>query len=286
MKSQCMIVAFIGLFANKLQGQDWVDVPIPAAAGNGRIWKIQEQHSDDFNYSGKGTEFISKWLDNHRTGWSGPGETQFSSDYSDVNDGNLKIKAGRATGIEGKTVFCGHVTSKTSVIYPVFTEVSMKCSGINLSSNFWLISADDVSEIDVTETYGAEDPGGRVMQTNYHIFQRSPFTDLANAPKQHFAKKKVFLKDAYHTFGLYWKSETEFEFYLDGKLVRELNPSKDLEDPRDRFFDQAMYLIMNTELHTWKSSSGIKPSDAELNDDTINVMYIDWIRTYKPVPDT
>lgn len=266
--------------------QDWSGISVPANAGAGKIWQLQSQHSDDFNYNGKNATFNGKWLDNHRAGWSGPGETQFSSNHSDVSGGSLLIKAGRVTNISGKTVYCGHVTTKTPVIYPVFTEVRMRCSGINLSSNFWLLSADDVNEIDVTETYGAEDPNGRKMATNYHIFQRSPFRDLANSPKKHTSQGNVFLRNDFHRFGLYWKSATEFEFYFDGVLVRQLNRSNDLRDPRNRFFDQAMHIIMNTELHTWKSNAGIRPSNQELNNNNINKMYFDWIRTYKPVTGT
>ncbi len=270
----------------KAYTQDWQGIPIPANPGNGKVWQIQNQHSDDFNYNGKNSTFKSKWLDNHRGGWSGPGETQFSSNHSDVTGGNLRIKAGRVTNIPKKTVYCGHVTTKTPVVYPVYTEVRMRCSGINLSSNFWLLSADDVNEIDVTETYGAENVAGRKMATNYHIFRRTPFLDLANSPKSHDSEGNVFLRDGYHRFGLYWKSATEFEFYFDGKLVRKLNRSNDLRDPRNRFFDQAMHIIMNTELHTWKSNAGIRPSNQELNNNSINKMYIDWIRTYKPVSNT
>lgn len=264
-------------------GQDWSGVSIPANAGSGKVWQIQNQHSDDFNYNGKNGTFRGKWLDNHRAGWSGPGETLFSSNHSDVTGGKLRIKAGRVTNRPGKTVYCGHVTTKNPVMYPVFTEVRMKCSGINLSSNFWLISPDDVNEIDVTETYGAENYNGRRMATNYHIFRRSPFLDLANSPRKYLSQGNVLLKNGYHRFGLHWVSATEFKFYFDGVLVRTLNRSNDLRDPRNRFFDQPMHLIMNTELHTWKSNAGIRPSNAELNNNNINKMYIDWIRTYKPV---
>ncbi|WP_281991337.1 T9SS type A sorting domain-containing protein [Aquimarina aggregata] len=280
-KMLMLLPLFTGTFA-----QDWKNVPIPANPGTGKVWQIQNQHSDDFNYNGKNATFNSKWLDNHRAGWSGPGETQFSANHSAVTGGNLQIKAGRVTNIQGKTTFCGHVTTKTPVIYPVFTEVRMKCSGINLSSNFWLLSADDVNEIDVTETYGAEDFAGRRMATNYHIFQRSPFLDLANSPKSYASNGNVPLKNDYHRFGLYWKSATEFDFYFDGVLVRTLNRSNDLKDPRNRFFDQAMHLILNTELHSWKSNAGIRPSNTELNNNAINTLYFDWIRTYKPIVDT
>lgn len=265
------------------QAQDWAKTPIPAKLEEGKVWKLQKEHSDNFNYKGKTKAFYKKWVDNHKGGWSGPGETQFSAEHSDITKGVLVIKAGRVTDKKDKTTYCGNITSITPIIFPVYTEVNMQCSGINLSSNFWLLSPDAVNEIDVTEVYGAEEKSGQRMSTNYHIFNRSPFTDLANSPKSYVSDGQVKLKDGYHRFGLYWKSATEMEFYFDGVWVRSLNTTNDLKDPRNRFFDQALDIIINTELHSWKSKAGIRPSDEELDNDNINKMYVDWIRTYKPV---
>ena len=267
-----------------------------AVASVKRALPMQEQaeHSDEFEYQGKTEAFNNKWLDNHRNGWDGPGNTLFESERSVVNDGNLVIQGRRASD---DRVSCGYVTSKTPINYPVYTEVSMKASGLKLSSNFWLLSGDDVNEIDVIEVYGNEERKGKEMSTNFHIFQRTPFKDLANHARGYFvngvlasnegtptdadAADQPYLRDGFHRYGVYWKNATEFEFYLDGKLVRTLNKNNDLEDPRGKFFDQPMYIIMNTESHTSRFEKGIVPTNAELSNNTINNVYYQWIRTFK-----
>ena len=288
MKCSKLLAAVAGLFAViSINAQDWKNTPVPANAGNNMRWQIQNNHSDDFNYTGKPAQFTNKWIDNHRNGWSGPGLTQFDKGYSWVSDGNLIINSGKVNNRPGKRIFCGYVTTKTPVKFPVFTEVRMQVSGSWLSSNFWLLSADDVNEIDVTETYGKDNVKGRSMNTNYHIFQRSPFKDLTpNNGKEHKSAGNVLLKNGWHRFGVHWISRDNFIFYFDGKPVRWLNRSTDLKDPRGRFFDQSMHLIMNMEDHPWRVNVGKTPTDAELANNSINKMYVDWVRTYKPVPNS
>ena len=286
MKSSKLLAFAAGLsVVFSTEAQDWQNVAIPANAGNNMRWQIQNNQSDSFNYTGKPAQFSNKWIDNHRAGWSGPGLTQFSKDYSWVADGNLIINSGKVNNIPGKRIFCGYVTTRTPIKFPVFTEVRMQVSGSWLSSNFWLLSADDVNEIDVTETYGKDNVKGRSMNTNYHIFQRSPFKDLTpNNGKEHKSAGNVLLKNGWHRFGVHWISRDNFIFYLDGKPVRWLNRNTDLKDPRGRFFDQSMHLIMNMEDHPWRVNIGKTPTDAELANNSINKMYVDWVRTYKPVP--
>ncbi|MFA0839088.1 family 16 glycosylhydrolase [Streptomyces rochei] len=278
-------------------GLEWEQYPVPAAPGGNRSWQLLPSHSDEFNYTGKPQSFTDRWLDQHKDGWSGPANSLYSARHSWVADGNLIIEGRRAP--DGR-VYCGYVTSRTPVKYPLYTEVLMQVSGLKLSSNFWLLSRDDVNEIDVIECYGNEPLHGKHMNTAYHIFQRNPFTELARSQKGYFADGsygyngetgQVFgdgtgqplLRNGFHRYGMHWISATEFDFYFNGRLVRRLNRSNDLMDPRGRFFDQPMHLILNTESHQWRVDRGIEPTDAELADPSINNVYYRWVRTYRAV---
>ncbi|MGF1816900.1 RICIN domain-containing protein, partial [Vibrio splendidus] len=50
--------------------------------------------------------------------------------------------------------------------------------------------------------------------------------------------------------------------------------------------DEEMFIILDTEDHSWRSEAGIIASDADLADNSKNKMYVDWIRVYKPVGDS
>ena len=283
MKSVFFYISFLIALFNVSAQNDWGDLPIPGEIANDNNWILDTEHSDNFNYANKSAaNFRRNWIDNHRNRWSGPGLTQFSSDYSYFKNGNLIINSGKVNNISGKRIYCGYVTTKNPIMFPVYTEVNMKVSASWLSSNYWLLSADDVNEIDITETYGKDDSKGRTMNTNYHIFQRSPFKDLTpNNGQSHKSNGNVLLKDGYHRFGVYWKSATEFIYFFDGKPVRYLNRQNGLTDPRNRFFDQPMHIIINMEDHPWRVNRGLTPTDAELADIKLTEMFVDWVRTYK-----
>ncbi|WP_282080598.1 family 16 glycosylhydrolase [Aquimarina algiphila] len=271
----CLVTVLF--FLTNSRAQDWKTTPIPEDVKNAHQWILDTQHSDDFNYEGKNAQFYKIWKDSYVNDWKGPGLTYFSSDHSVIKNGNLEIKAERK---DPGNVYCGVISAKTPIIYPIFTEVRMKISGLKLSSNFWYISKDQVNEIDINETYGAEPKGGKTMGTNYHIFQREPFKDFSKEPKHFEAEGGPMLKDDYHRFGCYWKDPFTFYFYLDGKLVREMN----IKDPRTPSvgFNQSLLMILDTEDHQWRSDKGIIATDEELKNPSQNTMYVDWVRVYIP----
>jgi len=44
-----------------------------------------------------------------------------------------------------------------------------------------------------------------------------------------------------------------------------------------------MHLIINAENQTWRTDAGIAPTDKELANTDISIMWVDWIRVYKPI---
>lgn len=286
MKKQLFII-FIFL-STVVKAQDWKDIPVPAAAGDGMMWELQNKLSDSFNYEGKGTEFRENWNDRYHNSWLGPGLTEWNSNHSAVTGGNLQIKASRKAGTN--KVYCGVVTGKQKVIYPVYMEARIKASNQVLSSNFWMLSDDDTREIDVVEVYGGDRSDqtwfASHMSTNYHIFERNPQTNaiIANHNDQtHFAlPNNEPWRNDYHTFGVYWKSATEMTFYIDGEEKNTFT-DQNMTDPSSEYFNRELNIIIDTEDHDWRSDQGVVATDAELSDNSKNIMYVDWVRVYKPV---
>ena len=103
-----------------------------------QTWELEADFSDEFNYEGKNAEFKKKWKDTYFNGWRGPGLTEWTSNNSDVKDGNLIVSASRKPNTN--RVYCGVITSKEEIIYPIYTEVRAKIANQVLSSNFWFLN--------------------------------------------------------------------------------------------------------------------------------------------------
>lgn len=279
------------------EAQDWADLPIPADPGEGKVWALQKDFSNDFSSSGKSDDFHANWKDTYWNKWTGPGLTHWMQEESDIAKGQLIISASRRAGTD--KVNCGVVTSKGTVLYPLYTEARIKVSQLELSSNFWLLSTDNRREIDVLEIYGgAANPYfARNMSTNFHVFIRSQEKGISsdfNYQNHVTLPDSAFWRDDYHTFGVYWKSPTEVFFYIDGEQLPagswkqaemfDKDYTRTKMDKTKYQMDRPMHLILDTEDHHWRSVKGIVASDEDLADPAKNKMYVDWIRTYKPVP--
>lgn len=292
------IFSTIALFATSASfAADWDSIPIPANPGDGLTWQLQTSYSDDFNYTGKSGEFTYKWKDSYFHGWTGPGLTHWDSGSSWVSDGNLIISASRRAGTD--KVNAGVVTSKTKVKYPIFLEANIKVSNLELSSNFWLLSENDEREIDILEVYGgaADDWFAKNMSTNFHVFFRDQNTNEIisdfNDQTHNTPTWGNYWRDGFHRFAAYWKSPTEVTFYIDGQETSEGAWSEVIMKDKDytgallnkavHNMDEEMFIILDTEDHSWRSEAGIVASDADLADGNKNKMYVDWIRVYKPV---
>ncbi len=278
-----------------IQAQDWKNLPVPANPGQGYKWELQDNYSDDFNYKGKNAKFKKNWKDAYFHNWTGPGLTQWQSNHSDVSNGNLVISASRHGA---NRVNCGVVTSKTKVIYPIYMEARIKASNLELSSNFWMLSEDDKREIDVLEVYGgARDVWfAQRMSTNFHVFERGAGNRILsdyNDQNHITLPNNEPWRNKFHTFGVYWKSPSEIYFYIDGKQTKDGSwEQSDMFDKdytkrtmdKNRFkMDRPVFMIIDTEDHSWRSEQGIVATDADLKNPNKNKMLVDWVRTYKPV---
>ena len=174
-----LFIVFYTLFSITISAQDWANIPVPAEAGLGKSWELQDNVSDDFNYNFEGnnskTNFgtENKWYNFYHNQWDGPGTTYWKYDHVSVDGSDLVLKASRWDKADqpnpqypypgawedhkmdkpNNGVNSGCITSNNKVIYPVFIESAISVADIDLASCFWLLSPDDTQEIDIIENF-------------------------------------------------------------------------------------------------------------------------------------
>lgn len=301
----------------------WKTIPVPADPGTGKKWEFQESISDDFSYdfnpSITKTEFGNgKWTNFYHNNWEGPGPTIWKPENSIVEDGELKLLATREAG-ENKSFTSGSesfnlaatrlgcVTSTVRVIYPVFVEAYVKIANGFIASDIWMLSPDDTQEIDILEAYGAQSTRNsqewysKRLHISHHVFIRDPFQDYQPKDQStwYAGDGNTLWSQEWLRIGVYWKSPTELEYYLNGELIKTMESldnagTKDGIDPNnftsptgssgDRTgLSKEMDIIINAEVQNWNAAAGRMPTDAELNNTDDHTLKVDWIRIFKPV---
>ncbi|WP_010522803.1 galactose-binding domain-containing protein [Aquimarina agarivorans] len=353
------------------RGLNFGNTPLPTNLQNIASWDLIEAVSDDFNYANKqNPKFRSTWDERYNPdpGFTGPGQTRwnivgngnFRNDAITLNNGNLEIRAfagdnnpGGRRNFTDRFVNCGIVTTKNTILYPVYMEARIQISNLENSSNFWMLNACDNEEIDVLECYGGaklRDNNGNViggdetfyttqMSVNQHIWHRQgvqnhggetdncggrDLTDFTyqvffnTSPTNSSAPIRNW-RDDFHTFGALWTSPTEVFYYIDGvprfngnhyvpnRIANSLtgsftdarlqcpNPAvlncETTELLRDvqgrssggsafpnREFNDPTFIILDTESHAGRPLESV----ANLNNNNLNAMKVDWVRVYRP----
>ncbi|EIJ40728.1 glycosyl hydrolase family 16 [Galbibacter orientalis DSM 19592] len=265
---------------------------VPANTGNppiGTNWEVVGDFSDEFNYEGKQSEFTQNWNDTYFNAWKGPGLTEWTSENSAVSNGNLIISASRKPNTD--QVYCGVISSKKKIKYPIYSEVRAKIANQVLSSNFWFLSEDDEREIDVLECYGSDRPDqtwfAARASSNTHVFIRNEESNTIiediNQQTHHTLPNEEAWRNDFHRFGVYWKDPFTLDIYYNGVLVDEIR-TDDIQDPEGLGIDREAFMIIDIEDHAWRSSQDppIVATDEELNDANKNKYLIDYVRTYSP----
>lgn len=293
-----LVCVIIACMVTVSYGQDWKQISVPAEAGDGKVWKLNESVSDDFNYEApakkKGAEFAKKWTDSYHNAWTGPGKTIWDPKYSHVADGYLQITASRANTDQ---VYTGCITSKQRVKYPAYVEARAKISNSTLASDVWMLSPDDTQEIDIIEAYGTSHADGAEkkdhtwfaerIHLSHHVFIRDPFQDYQ--PKDQgswYTNKGQLWRKDFVRVGVHWKDPFHLDYYVNGKLARTAS-GKEMIDPKGftngTGLSKEMDIIINVEDQTWRSDQGLTPTDEELAKKEDHTFKVDWIRVYKPV---
>ncbi|MEM8525767.1 MAG: Ig-like domain-containing protein [Bacteroidota bacterium] len=313
MKHWILIFLLSGLTISTI-AQDWEGIPVPASPGEGMVWELQADVSDNFNYNFSPTSSVAtignKWTNFYHNAWSGPKPTVWKRDHIFVQDGKMKVISSRSSGefvtVNGQQLAAtnlGCATSVKRVQYPVYIEAYVKVMNSVSASNVWLLSPDDTQEIDICEAYGHDTRWNNPWFNNervhlsHHVFIRSPFTDWQPSDEGSFYTDGMTVwNQNYHRFGVYWRDPWHLEYYVDGKLVRvrsgkdqidpvyhtnSVNPGDTNNDTRTGL-SKPMDIIINTEDQSWRAVQGLTPTDQELADTEANTFNVDWIRVYKP----
>lgn len=277
--------------SSSAQEFQWDEIDVPAKPPSELSWELQSV-SDDFSYTAKPTDkpedFTKRWKSGFINNWNGPGLTEWNLGHSYVTNGHLGIHASRKP--KTKTVFTGVISSNDTFTYPLFVETRAKISGLVLASNVWLLSKDSTEEIDILEAYGSQRPGQdwyqKRLHLSHHVFVRKPFQDYQPTDDDSWFQNGTNWRSDFHRVGVYWRDPWHLEYYVDGKLVRTVS-GKDTVDPKGftggKGLTKPMHLIINAENQTWRTDTGIAPTDAELGDTDQSIMWVDWVRVYKAV---
>jgi len=297
-----LTMSFLNLIVN---AQDWKDITVPANPGQGKVWQIQDDISDDFNYNFEATSTSAtigeKWTNFYHNAWTGPQPTVWKRNHVYVEDGAMKIKASKGADITFSSggqsytmpaTNLGCATSTKQVQYPVYIETRVKIMKSVLASDVWLLSSDDTQEIDICEAYGGNRWtndwfSNKRLHLSHHVFIRSPFQDWQpNDEGSFYTDGSTIWSDGYHRIGVYWKDPWNLEYYVDGKLVRTRSGVEQI-DPKGYTngtgLSKPMDIIINTEDQTWRAIQGLTPTNEEMANAENNTFKVDWVRVYKPV---
>ncbi|GAB1855964.1 hypothetical protein MHTCC0001_07990 [Flavobacteriaceae bacterium MHTCC 0001] len=230
---------------------DFGGTALPSRLGNANNWTVDTAASDDFNYNFNATSNNAdfgpsgqnKWNNFFHNGFEGPGATKWVRNHVAVSGGNLNLWASRVQGntksfeFGGQTISrpetrAGCITSKTRVKYPVFVEARLRIMNSSLATDVWLLSPDDKEEIDIIEAYGGGMSDGRNnffaerIHLSHHVFIRPPnFKDYQPSDWNSWYRQSGVSQwgGRIVRIGVYWKSPTVLEYYIDGQLVRVLD---------------------------------------------------------------
>lgn len=281
----------------------------PPEPEEGERWVRNDQYSDEFNGSQLNTD---KWK-NTFSGWKGRQPGYFDPAAVSVNGGDMVIRnhPGVPSGApSGYTLSGGAVQSTTENSHFGYYECNFKASRVNMSTTFWLSSSsrDELRTADNNDSYSqeldiCESIGGAgnfssdfrtKMKFNTHYRNRQ---DPWPTAETFYSKgnNQVEIRDGdlvggdaslqtseswedYHTYACNWRSAQDAQFFVDDRFIGVVTFRTDVvSDP----FKDPMRINLVTETYYWAKPY---PTDAELNNNNINVSYYNWVRTYVKLP--
>ncbi len=243
LKLSVLALSCLPLVTNAQEKKEWDNIPVPAKAAPGMVWEYQDAPSDDFNYKFDPTRSRAhfgkdrKWYNFYHNTWNGPGTTYWQHDHVAVDGNDLVLRASRNSNtakFNQPGVSAGCITGENRVLYPVYVEASVSVANIALASDVWLLSPDDTQEIDIIECYGGGDSGNgffaEFIHLSHHSFIRVPFTDYQPGDRDSWwGRSDVDTwgefswnngERQYVRIGVNWVGPKQFEYYIDGEMVR------------------------------------------------------------------
>lgn len=260
-------------------------------------WVKLESMSDEFDTWDSNKWFKSVW------NYGVPVYMTREATNSGVKDGNLWIKATlNENNPEGRWFQSARIHSKAETSYPMYTEARIKTAHISAYNTYWLNKGEGGGgkyrdEIDIiennskpscTKCEASKYPGQMNSQYFHGDFDKKP-KELRN--KDNFARanlsdnnplKNVGWNEDYHVYGVWWKDKRNIQFYLNGEPAGsvKVGEHKDGTYHEDRFFTRELEIIFDL----WTNKAGWLgglPPKSDLQDNSINTMKVDWVRTWK-----
>ena len=255
-------------------------------------WVMVGELSDEFDTWDRTKWFNSYWNYGETPVW-------MTDQNSGVSDGKLWIKA-TLRNHPDRWFQTARVHSWTKISYPMYTECSMKTAHISAFNTFWMNNGDinDRDEIDIVENNSNPTDSCRLVPSQISNYPWSPDKFPWQMNSQYFLadngvterhednyntnwlmdvnpqKGKTWNED-YHIVGAWWIDERNVQFYLNGEPAGKITTRSD--------FTRELELIWDL----WTSENcwlGGLPQKEELLNDSINTMYVDWVRTWKLEP--
>jgi len=257
-------------------------------------WVKSDELSDEFDSWNSTKWFKSTW------NYEAPVFMTKNSTNSGVIDGNLWIKATlNESNPENRWFQTARIHSRSKVKYPVYTEARIKTAHISAFNTYWLNNGNSANrdEIDIIENNSkptctnceADDFPIR-MKSHYHQADQNKNPNWirhegdflrTNLSTTNPLRNKGWNED-YHVYGAFWKDSKNVQFYLDGEPAGSILVGEHWDDKtyNDREFTRDLEIIFDLWTNEADWLGGLPPK-SELENNTINTMRIDWVRTWK-----
>lgn len=266
-------------------------VSIDNTTPDGKVWKKLESMSDEFDTWDANKWFKSTW------NYAAPVYMSKSDENSGVTDGYLWIKATlNESNPEDRWFQTARIHSKAEISYPMYTEAKIKTAHISAYNTYWLNNGNSTNrdEIDIIENNSKPScncqPDFPVQMNSQYFHADSEKSPVEIRDEDNFLNtnlsdtnplKGVKWNEDYHTFGVWWKDAKNIQFYLDGEPAGAVVVGHDRSGKiySDREFTRDLEIIFDlwTNEADWLGGLALK---ADLNDNTINTMRVDWVRTW------
>jgi len=239
--------------------------------------------TDEFNDNTVDPNKWTKWAAN--TNWTGRKPSEFKPAQSTEGGGFLRLKSKRVAPYDNgsRWIHAAYVESNDPLFTTgMYSECRLKASREGMVTGFWMFHAPGNygNEIDVTEAVGyAPDPSDSYLETlmriNSHNFIKGPppnYEWLNDCDTKH-TRPTGKVGENFYTYGVWRKNKRDMSFYFNGEWVVNKSSCRDM--------NANLHVIMDSELQNWIGT----PPDWALNDNNRNTTYVDFVRTWKLVPD-
>ena len=263
----------------------------------GKKWVKLESMSDEFETWDSDKWFKSTW------NYGVPVFMSTSAANAGVTDGKLWIKATlNESNPEGRWFQTARIHSKAETGYPMYTEARIKTAHISAFNTFWMNKGEGGAgifrdEIDIIENNSkpscnncaADDYPVQMNSQYFHADNnldpkeiRNKDNYLRSSLSQANPLRNVGWNEDYHTYGVWWKDERNIQFYLNGEPSGNVvvGEHRDGTYHPSRFFTRELEIIFDL----WTNEAGWLgglPPKFDLQNESINTMRIDWVRTWK-----